>query len=149
MRAPACNSRHGEERGIQRVGQVKHRIYEAGIEVYVGIDGLVNVFLLANQFGSGFGNGVVKLEFFFQTLFFGKLACVYFKNFGSRVGYRINGVPYAVNKPCTVKRLLCKYFPYVIVNVALCAFFDVFLYVFKHMHNFYIRTAVFGTFQRP
>ena len=56
MRAPACNSRHGEERGIQRVGQVKHRIYEAGIEVYVGIDGLVNVFLLANQFGSGFGN---------------------------------------------------------------------------------------------
>ena len=47
--APADDTRDGEHRGVEFIGQVEHGIDEAGIEVHVCTDTLVNAAFLSDD----------------------------------------------------------------------------------------------------
>lgn len=146
---PARDARDGENRRIQFVREVQHRIHESAVKIHVGADRLIAPVALVEQFGRKALHALVKLKFLGAPLLDCQFLDVLLEDERTGVGLGVDRVADAVDQTAAVKRLFVEDTREVSGDgIVALPVGNIGHNVGKHVHDLDVRAAVARTFQR-
>ena len=145
---PPHDARNRKEGRIQFAREVEHVVHEAGVEVHVGADALINAPLFGDQLGGCLRHVFAHLVFLFLVLFRRQFFGKGFQDVRARVGEGVHRVAHAVYEAGVVicffiEDLRHKIFEFAAVKVG-----HVLLDTVEHLAYLDVRAAVLGPLQR-
>ena len=145
MGGPAGDAGDGKDGSVELNRQTQHLVGEAGVEVDVGRDALVDLAPVRNDFRSQTRDQLIEGILLLVTLFSGELLDKALEGDGAGVGDRIDGMTEAIDQTGFVKDLSVQKVTQILLYLSLiCPVPDLFLHVREHLDDLDIGAAVTG-----
>ena len=146
MGAPAHDTGHGEDRGVELQGKIQHAVYKAAVEVHIGADAFVDFAFLADDLGGQPFHHGIKGEFLFPSLFHGETLDKGFEDVRTGVREGVDRMAHSIDKSCMVKGFLVEQSTQISAYLFLIGpVFHLLLHILEHPYHLDIRAAVPGT----